>query len=93
MRSKDVADGQQVEIPVLQCIRTVGTQTESLSREWKNRSKRGRSVIGKSVTQSEDVNGSETISSEAGELAVRKSRYCVHCTRTVNRHRWMRRES
>ena len=28
-RSKDVADGQQVEIPVLQYNRTVGTQKES----------------------------------------------------------------
>ena len=82
-----------LKIPAPHVIRTVGTQTESLSREWKNRSKRGRSVLGKSGTQSEDVMGSETISSEAGELAVRKSRYCVHCTRTVNRHRWMRRES
>ena len=31
MRSKDVADGQQVEIPVLQYNRTVGTQRESTS--------------------------------------------------------------
>ena len=26
-------------------------------------------------------------------ISVEKSRYCVICTRTVNRHRWMRRES
>ena len=32
-RSKDVADGQQVEIPVLRYDRTVGTQRESRSRE------------------------------------------------------------
>ena len=32
-------------------------------------------------------------SSEAGGLAVKKSRYCSSCTRTANRHRWMRRES
>ncbi len=25
--------------------------------------------------------------------AAEKSRYCVPCARTVNRHRWMRRES
>ena len=31
VRSKDVADGQQVEIPVLQYNRTVGTQRESTS--------------------------------------------------------------
>ena len=59
MRAKAIADGQQVEIPVLRINRTVGTQTESLSREWKDRVKRGRSVIGKSVTQSEDVTRSE----------------------------------
>ncbi len=31
VRSKDVVDGQQVEIPVLQYNRTVGTQRESTS--------------------------------------------------------------
>ena len=33
---------------------------------------------------------------EVGKLVIRtvkKSRYCVICARTVNRHRWMRRES
>ena len=30
---------------------------------------------------------------KSGIRAVEKSRYCVICTRTVNRHRWMRRES
>ena len=48
-RSKDVADGQQVEIPVLRYDRTVGTHVESISREWKDRYKRGRCVTGKSV--------------------------------------------
>ena len=57
----------------------MGTQTESQSREWKDRYKRGRSKAGKSALQSEDVMCSEVISSEAGELAVRKSRYCVYC--------------
>ena len=32
-------------------------------------------------------------SREASEPAAKKSRYCVYGTRTVNRHRWMRRES
>ena len=54
-RPRGVVDGQQVEIPVLYCNRTVGTQKESVSREWKDRCKRGRSVSGKSGTQSEDV--------------------------------------
>ena len=58
-RSKDVVDGQQVEIPVLQCIRNVGTQTESRSREWRNRCKRGRRTAGKSAVQFEDVTRSE----------------------------------
>ena len=58
-RSKDVVDGQQVEIPVLQCIRNVGTQTESRSREWRNRCKRGRRTAGKSAVQSKDVTRSE----------------------------------
>ena len=82
-----------MEIPVLCVPRTVGTHVESMSRERKDRYKRGRSKAGKSALQSEDVMCSEVISSEAGELAVRKSRYCDTHTRTVNRHRWMRRES
>ena len=59
MRAKAIADGQQVEIPVLRNNRTVGTQTESQNREWKDRCKRGRRYIGKSVYQSEDVMRSE----------------------------------
>ena len=59
VRSKDVADGQQVEIPALYYDRTVGTYVESMSRERKDRCKRGRSMKGKSVIQSEDVTRSE----------------------------------
>ena len=33
----------------------MGTQIESQSREWKDRYKRGTSVVGKSATQWEDV--------------------------------------
>ena len=54
-RPKGVVDGQQVEIPVLYCNRTVGTQKESVSREWKDRCKRGTSTLGKSGVQWEDV--------------------------------------
>ena len=49
-RPKGVVDGQLVEIPVLHMNRTVGTQGESRSAEWKNACKRRRRVIGKSVT-------------------------------------------
>ena len=59
VRPKGVADGQQVDIPVLQYDRTVGTRKESGSREWKARYKRGTSHIGKSVWQWEDVMWSE----------------------------------
>ena len=59
MRLKSVADGRQVDIPVLVDTRTVGTQTESVTREWKDRDKRGRSIVGKSAIQSEDVMWSE----------------------------------
>ena len=58
-RLKSVVDGQLVEIPVLLINRTVGTQRESMSREWEDRSKRGRRLVGKSANQSEDVIGSE----------------------------------
>lgn len=36
MRPKGVADGQQVEIPVLLIFRTVGTQEARNTQEWKN---------------------------------------------------------
>ena len=44
-----------MEIPVLSYNRTVGTRKESVSREWKDRCKRGSSLKGKSVRQCEDV--------------------------------------
>ena len=37
----------------------MGTQAESVSREWKDRYKRGRRTVGKSAVQSEDVMRSE----------------------------------
>ena len=48
-RSKDLVDGQQVEIPVLLYNRTVGTQVESTSRERKNRCKQNRRKVGKTA--------------------------------------------
>ena len=59
MRLKSVVDGQQVEIPVPRIIRTVGTQKDNTTREWEDRGKRGRSMVGKSAVQSEDVTRSE----------------------------------
>ena len=47
MRLKDVADGQQVEIPALSGNRTVGTYVESMGRERKNRCKRGAKSLRK----------------------------------------------
>ena len=58
-RSKDVADGQQVEIPVLRYERNVGTHVESMSRERKDRCKRDSSHAGKSVWQYEGVTRTE----------------------------------
>ena len=48
-----------MEIPVLLFIRTVGTHVESEIREREDRNKRGRSIVGKSAIQSEDVMCSE----------------------------------
>ena len=48
-----------MEIPVLHMDRTVGTQKESVSREWKDRSKRRRRRVGKSALQAKGVTGSE----------------------------------
>ena len=70
-RLKSVVDGQQVEIPVLQDIRTVGTQRESESREWKNRCKRSRVVGGKSPTIDPKRNADRT---KVGKLTSQLSR-------------------
>ena len=48
-RSKDVTDGQQVEIPVPRYNRTVGTREGNMSRKWKVRYKRGSRTAGKSA--------------------------------------------
>ena len=40
-----------------------------------------------------DCDAERNQSSEEQEGAVEKSRYGLYLTRTVNRHRWMRRES
>ena len=48
-----------MEIPVLQSNRTVGTHVESVSREWKDRYKRSRRMVGKSAIQSKGVTRSE----------------------------------
>ena len=54
-RQKCVADGKQVEIPVLRYNRTVGTHVQSGSRERKDRCKHRSCKGGKSPLQSEDV--------------------------------------
>ena len=46
-RWKHVVDGQQVEIPVPNANRTVGTQEGSKSREWKYRFKHKGTCVGK----------------------------------------------
>ena len=46
-RPKGVVDGQQVEIPVLQHNRTVGTHVESMGAEWKAACKRRSCAGGK----------------------------------------------
>ena len=55
--------------------------------------KQGTNRLGKSGQQWEARCGAKT-SSEVHEPCIKKrSRYCLYRTRTVNRHRWMRRES
>ena len=56
MRSKDVADGQQVEIPALQYNRTVGTYVESTGAEWKAARKRESRKGGKPPLQGRFAN-------------------------------------
>ena len=49
MRAEAVADGQLVEIPALHVIRTVGTQEDKKTGEWKNPGKRKVISVGKSA--------------------------------------------
>ena len=49
MRVKTVADGQLVEILVPRINRTVGTQKDRKSQEWKNWCKRKGCLVGKSA--------------------------------------------
>ena len=78
MRSRDVADGQQVEIPVPHGNRTVGTQGESMSREWKDRYKRRRSADGKSAAQSKSVMWSEVRVAKHADPLSRKAAIVFH---------------
>ena len=55
------------------------------------RENRGKRNGAPTIGQRRD--GERNTSSEVRIHAVKKSRYCAICTRTVNRHRWMRRES
>ena len=58
-RQRCVADGQQVEIPVLHGNRTVGTHAGSGSRERRARHKHSRWCKGKAVHQAEGVKWTE----------------------------------
>ncbi len=62
-----------MEIPVPIHNRTVGTQKESTSREWKDRYKRGRSALGKSGAQSEDVKWTEVLVGKRASWLPRKA--------------------
>ena len=73
MRAKAIADGQQVEIPVLHMIRTVGTRERRKSRERKARSKRRSRHIGKTVWQGDAVTGSELLVAKLPVLLSRKA--------------------
>ena len=55
MRARAVADGQQVEIPALHAIRTVGTQEDNQTGEWKNPGKRKVIWVGKSAMEKAEV--------------------------------------
>ncbi len=58
-RGESVADGQQVEIPVLQYNRTVGTREESRAGNGKPGASEVGVAVGKSALQWEDVMRSE----------------------------------
>ena len=66
-------------------------------KAWAGNGKTGASEVGAREAnpscESRRRDAERKKSSEAGRLAVKKSRYKSYRTRTVNRHRWMRRES
>ena len=67
MRAKAVADGKLVEILVPHINRTVGTQKDKESWEWKNQCKYKGRVIGKSVTLRLKYDADRTKSREVPE--------------------------
>ena len=62
-----------MEIPVLHMVRTVGTRGVNGSRERKDRSKRRRRFIGKTVKQAKGVTGSEIQVAKSGYMLSRKA--------------------
>ena len=78
-------------------------QHYTVSELWgrRERARAGNGKTGASAVMGEEANPltkhkalcGANFSSEACEPTAGKSRYSVQCTRTVNRHRWMRRES
>ena len=67
MRAKAVADGQLVEIPVLGIFRTVGTQEDKQTGEWKNPAKRKVIPLRKNRAGEAKRNRERKKSSEAAE--------------------------
>ena len=70
-----------------------GRMREPCAGGWKARRKRGRQRGGKSPRMGRCRDAERRESSEARGASAEKSRYGFLCARTVNRHRWMRRES
>ncbi len=67
-----------------------------MQRAWAGRGKTGASEVGEGKANppfNPKTRRGANYSSEARKLCAKKSRYCSYSTRTVNRHRWMRRES
>ena len=70
---RNVADGQQVEIPVLRVPRTVGTHVEGAGRERRDRRKRKRGRAGKTARQPEAVTRSERKVAKRADHVPRKA--------------------
>ena len=72
-RPRGVADGRQVEIPVLPCDRTVGTRKVGACRGRRTRRKRRRDGRGKSRPRPKGVTRSEARVAKSASLPPRKA--------------------
>ncbi len=86
MRAEAVADGQQLEITALPYNRTVGTHGRRSTRDGEP-GESGEPGMQEKPHAKRRAEGRPNGSRRETKVRVKKSRYSLYGTRTVNRHR------